>query len=375
MARNQLCREWQAIKRLNDNYKAIANKIGAKLTRSYWDGTIINQPSAMAFDGNGNLVVANYYGQTYRFTNDWQIDLIFPIAYEEPDLSNGIAFSLGFAVNATKIAIASYARHLVRIYDRFSGAILAQIGIYGQAGNAVDGKLFNPHKLVWLDNGNLLVCCHSGTGIGAGNQGHITEYDGSSGALIATRAGYFGNGQSRIGTNIVYKPYDIKLEADYLWVTELLRDRVLKINTATWLIEDIYYGIDYPRAICFLSDGNFAVASGTTNKIYGVEPDHSIIWSIDCSKICVSGGFRDLIEIEPGYLAFTDSEGGTLTVVPIEPELQVDFAPIPALDGYEVASEYLPKEFNLATGKAHYNFHNIDRVASEIVIPYRAICS
>ena len=380
MAKNA-CRDWEIIKRVTS--LDIAAIIGKKLNSLSFGGNTINSPTGLALD-EGKIVVINHYQKAYRFSSDWSIDKIYPIPVQDPTDSNqGISYSFGIDFDrgnapdeTTKVSIASWSRHLVRIYDKLTGQKLFQIGEYNDPGNVIDGKLRYPRRAIWLPNGNLLICSHQGIGDGGTGDGHLSEYDGSTGNFIATRLKYYSDGDSAIGKDIIYRPIDAKLHDGFLWVSEFGRNRILKINIDSWLVEDIFYAphgssINGTWAITITNDSVLVCAANSLERLVGIDLNtRSLAFEI---PLC-SGNFRDVIEISPGYLAVTEWNSKALYVVPTIKNIQIAYEPYTIPDGFEIAPETVLDNYDLTNNLLTVDVDKLDCIPEQLVINYRVKC-
>lgn len=376
MAR-QACRDWQIIKRISSNHNEVAAAIGKKLDNNSFGGGVINAPAGLATD-EGKIVVINHFEKAYRFSSDWSIDKVYPIPLQDPvDDSIGIAYSFGIDFSTdNKVAIASWSRHIIRVYDKLTGVKLFQIGQYDDAGNVADNKLYYPRRALWLPNGNLLVCSHQGSGQSATGEGHLSEYNGTTGEFIATRLKYYDDGDSKIGKDIVYLPIDIKLHDDYLWVAEFGRSRILKINLTTWLVEDIFYAphgtnINGTWAINITSDNVLVCAATESQRLVGIDlTTRAAVFNI---ALC-TGNFRDVIEVSPGYLAVTEWNAQALYVVTTSDKIKVAYEPYTIPEGFQIALETVPANYDLTTNLLSIDIDKIDCIPDQLVINYRNQC-
>jgi DNA-binding beta-propeller fold protein YncE len=77
--------------------------------------------------------------------------------------------------------------HQVKVFDLNTNALLFEIGTYSKCGDPVDDLLSKPVSVIWTAAGNLLVACYYGQPATADkSKGHISEYDGTTGAYIGT---------------------------------------------------------------------------------------------------------------------------------------------------------------------------------------------
>ena len=380
------CKTWDVAKLNSNQHEQILSLLSRRVIKQ--EG--INAPIAINRDGT-QLYIANHYEKIYAFSDDLDISNHLPIDYQNPTDSNtGIAYTFGFAFdsNSDKVAICSWSRHVCRVYNKLTGDLLYQIGTYNNAGDAADGKLYYPKNPLWLPSGNLLICSFRGTGIdGANAYGHVTEYDATTGAVVETWLKYSPD-VSHLNHDVVKYPIKILLDSidsNILWVAEYYRGRLLKFDITTKLVVDfivapIGYSFNLLWTFCFLSNGTIAIASQETGLIVGMNPTtKQVVFTIDVRQFGISADIRDIIELQPGYLAVAtwsavDNVDRAVRVVPIAKEIVLTYTMPETPEGYEIAAEKLPTNFNASTGQALYNVSCLHQAPSEILIPYRNVC-
>ena len=390
MARD--CQIWKQVKKLNNDYLDLAQKIGVRLSHDLNNGTaVINSPIAFAVDpNNGQKYLANYYQRTGLITDNLAYEGYLPIAYEEPNDSNdGIAYvrNLAFDPESSRVALVSQARRIVRIYDKTQEAPpVAQIGKFNSAGNVVDGKLNDPYDCLFLPGGNLIIASNLGSGAtSTTNQGHVTEYD-PSGNFVATRLEYQKDGVAKIGNNICRNPKRIRLDpsdSNYLWIGE--NTGVLKFNLTEQVTEDIIQaptGINggSGQSFCFLSDGNMAIVAQGLAGVYVINPEtKELAAAIDVRKYGGTEQVRDVMELEPGLLAVTCwatmTRNRVVIGVPINEIFSIPYSPLEIPENYEVASDLLPNFYNYETNSCEVPFDCLGLVRDFLSIPLRKLCN
>ena len=383
---SRCCKTWDVATIIGNEQETILSLLSRKVAKQ--DG--INAPVAMSRDGS-QLYVANHYDKIYAFSNELDISYHLPVNYENPtDPNTGIAYTFGFAFdpNSDKVAICSWSRHICRIYNKLTGELLYQVGLYNDAGDAIDNKLYYPKNPLWLPNGNLLVCSFRGVGVdGTNAYGHVSEYDATTGTLVGSCLKY-SEDLSHLNRDVVKYPIKILLDPtdnNILWVAEYYRGRILKFDLTTKLIVDfiiapIGYNFDLLWTFCFLSDGNIAIASQSTGLIVVMNPvTKQIISSIDVRQFGISADIRDVIELQPGYLAVStwsavDNIDRCVRIVPIAKEIVLTYNMPETPEGYEIAAEKLPTNFNPETGTATYTVTCLHKASEQIIIPFRNVC-
>ena len=366
----------------NTDHLDLIAKIGGKVSGKIHTTANVNYPTAIKVFTPGQATIISYYQRLIDYTPNWDIDSIYPIAYENPTpaANKGIAYSTGFDINQSNgdIAICSYIRHIVRVYAK-DGALKFQIGVTQSTGHQSANKLWNPSKCIFLPNGNILVVNHNGRGKDATNHGHLSEYSGKDGSFVATRLGFYSDGQSTIGSNILYKPMGLdidKKDPNLIWVTEYTRGRLLLINLTTWVIEDIYYpgaGYNYLNSygVASLSDGNVAIASNVQGSIMIIDrTTKEIIRELDVTKVGAAPDFRDVKELEPGFLVFSSWSATAVFVMPIKDttEIPYDQPPLP-FEASLITDVQFPG-YDADTGILTRKISDLGDVPAKLAVPY-----
>ncbi|MDJ0652498.1 MAG: hypothetical protein QNJ27_05795 [Simkaniaceae bacterium] len=374
---NTTVKTWLRVNRIDSSHLEVFKKLGVKVSPKT---SKLKRPTGLGLDSSGRLGAINYYGGLNFFNSDYSTHSVFPVSYQTPLTNNeGIAHSMGFEVNPDgKCAIASWGKHCVRVYDA-TGKLLFTIGVPNARGHVADGKLWNPRRATWLPNGNLAVCSYYGFGEGSKNHGHITEYSGSSGELIATRLGFYDNGQSEVGSNVVYRPIDFKLDRNdskIAWISEYGRGKILKVDLESWRVTDIIYApngttFDSPWGICTTKDNQVVVASIKQQSILVVNiEDKKLYREIQPTSFGTGVDVRDIVEVEQGYLAYSEWGTGSVSVASIEGVLEVQFEQLRLPEDSTIELELIPDEFDPQTSKYTIEIDCYQDIPEAICIPY-----
>lgn len=116
-----------------------------------------------------------------------------------------------------KAAVVMNEHHVVRVFSA-AGARLFDIGTWDAAGYVDQNKLYSPSHAIWTKDGNLLVASAGGNDTTAnGNYGHVTLYNGTTGARIRTILK--GDTTSRVPDGCVYTPYHLTKTATRIYVS------------------------------------------------------------------------------------------------------------------------------------------------------------
>jgi len=180
---------------------------------------------------DGNYLVLNYSAQCALFSPDLLFLEWLPFGRSGNPLTVSDAYGhlRGGDINAdnTKLALVNYDYHLIRCFDYLTGQVLWSFGD-GTAGNASDGRVYNPRDAVWLPNGNLMISSYNGRGdtaIGTYNVGFIAELDGATGALVEVHLEY-GPGAGFFNRLECYYPTGLAMFDNHLYICGYGRDEI-----------------------------------------------------------------------------------------------------------------------------------------------------
>lgn len=378
------CNLWIKAIRADNNHLIVKDQIDNKIVAPLASGAI-----GLAKFGE-QLYVSTYYDANYLINSDLKITGILPIDSEDPtDTNDGVAYvrNLDFFDDDTNkyVALVSQARHIVRIYDQSDYTRIGQVGEYNTVGNVADNRLNEPRDCHFLPSGNLLIASRFGQGTKGQGLGHVSEYD-PLGNFVATRLeGSFGK-ESAIGLNVINRPTKIRIDPDdvnYIWIAET-QGRILKVNTTTWLCEDIIfrpleYDINTLESFCFLTGGLIAIASIALGKILIMDfASRNIVDVLDPLTVGGNGDVRDIFELRDGFLAVAcwsnRSPSRGIFTLPLAKFalIQYDLEEIPT--DYEVASDKVPLFYKTSNNIAEVPIECLHLVRDELAIPLRKKC-
>ena len=227
-----------------------------------------------------------------------------------------------------------------------------------------------------------------GQGINGTGSGHVSEYD-QTGAFVASRLEFSGDGESAIGTNIVNQPTRIKFDPsdnDYVWVAEY-EGRLLKVKVEDWLVKDMIFCPGGLESFCFLWDGNIAspsvgaiaIASLDLGGVAIVDPkSKELLDVLDPYGVGATREVRDVVELEPNFLAVTCwsnriRDRGAY-ILPRKNYFEVNYEPPMIRDGYELARDRLPLGYDPEINSLAVSWDCLDNVQDELTIPLRLVC-
>lgn len=357
----RLRNDYAILTQVNTEHEAAAQSYGIQMTATSHAG-MVNRPSCVKKDGD-NILVSQYYHRPLIANPDgWGVVEQFPVTYQNPSSGNeGIAYSYGVGIDRSnnRIAICSWARHIVRVYTLDTYELLYTVGIPSAAGNHSAGKLYYPATAEFdATTGNLYIVSYYGYGDGCTNHGHISEYNGATGAFISTRQGFKGTGQPEGG--YLYRPIDMFIDGQYMWVSVYGRNKLAKLDMSTTDADGFWPVVDYilppanqsltnPWGICACSDGDIAVIVLAKKEIIKINPTtKAVTEKISLIEAGLPGDARRIVELEPGIFAYTDWSALGICVVPISGEISAQYATSALQSGWE--HDHTEEGFNPDTG-------------------------
>lgn len=305
----------------------------------------VNRPTGIKKVGS-KLLIFHYYQKPLLLNVDGMtVDRQVPVTYQNPTATaTGVAYSYGGAIDLAnnRIAVCSWARHIVRVYALDTGDYLYTIGVPSGAGHLSYGKLYYASQAVFHPvTGNLIVVSYYGYGLdGEGgnctNHGHISEFDANTGVLIATRQGFKGSGTPAGG--YIYRPIDGFITDDgMMWVSVYGRNMLAKLDTNALTSEGYWPVVDYiaappgesitnPWGICECSDGDIALVCVGPKALIKINPVTKLVTAkLSLTGAGLTGDPRRVVELEPDVFAISDWAGAQVYVVPISGEVAAQY--------------------------------------------------
>lgn len=392
ITQNPSARSWHILSPDTDLHVRVQNEVGSRVSQDLFP-QLVNRPTAIQVLPNGKIVIYNYYQRQQKFTSDYAAVGDIGITYQNPTEENeGIGYLFGGKINTsqTRVALASWARHVVRVYDLDDPTTyLFEIGVPASGGHVADGKIGNPFDVVWLPNGNLLVSCYTYRGANGTNHGHVSEYSGDTGQLVASRL-EFGGLNSNTGfvtQGGVYRPGRMHVDSvGKLWLINHGRNEIGRFNMTPnehgyYQFEAAYYspaGTNWGSlyGIC-LSSNEQTVIVGSRNdqRIYGLDIEtHAAMFIIEPAKMGLGTDFRDvrLLKHQDGadYVIFSDWSRHSVCVVRCSETEQIAYTiPTPPIGmSIDNATDSLSPQLNTETGILSVQTHELDHVGDLVVL-------
>lgn len=363
---------------VNDSYLTILEQMGRKVHPS--TDKEISRPLSILFDPDGQLGIVDWNKGINIYSEDYQLQQVLPVKNGNPVTNpNAINQSAGaaFSPDGTRIAVASFKKHVVRIFDTKTGLAIADIGEAGKGGGFDAGRLKNPRRVEWLDNDRVLVISLQGRGQGSTRgRGFVAVYDLSGKSAPEC---WLTFGESAVGKAFIDRPIDCdrdKADPNYLWILERKANRVVKLNLKTKLVDDIVHP---PKGACFdnswsvasLSDGLLAVASNSQGKILVIDlATRGLISAIDPAIVGAGQGFRDCKQISKGLIGFTDQTTKGLYAVPVFENLRIPYE-LDLPEGAEPEADLIMPGFNYQDKIFTRSLLGKVEVPPRIAVPFR----
>jgi len=379
---NGIGKNWEMISPVDSTWQETRDMVGVQISRTI-QGTSIYYPTGMMRDENGDVWLSNYLtAPVVKLNAELEVDTISAITYQVPTTGDGTRGLLDCSITtdgSDLVLAVSWQYHCARVYNRTTGALISTIGIPGSNGIPTAGKLWNPHSAIRLPSGNILVSSYNGIESNSAQHGSISEWDVSTAVatLVAvhTEAGTTPY-DPQVGTNKTYRPTRMVVDSDdstKIWVSLFTQGYIVRIDTATWLIDDIITSpsgttsIAQSYGLAESSTGDLIVSSNIAGKIYGInKTDKTLSWEVDVTNFQVpSNSLRGVMEWEPGFVAFAHWSGQAIYIAKTAPEdVQYEVPTIPP--NWNLVPTNLPGELNTDTWILSADPHKLD----SSVIPY-----
>lgn len=139
------------------------------------------------------------------------------------------------AANGKVAVVMVDSRHIVRVFSADGNMRLFDIGIFADYGNVAANKLYNPFSVLWTADGNLLVSSTNGTAVGAtDNVGHVSLYNGTTGAFIRTI--FKGSTTGTMQTGFVYNPRYLTRRNNQIYICDQNHQHIGIINASDYSV-------------------------------------------------------------------------------------------------------------------------------------------
>lgn len=349
---------------LDGAWQDIRDKVGPRFSNAL-NGSVVNRPSAFCKAPDGNILLGQFYNAPVIVDPlSGAIVATLPIPYQNPQAGNtGMAYvtSAAYSPDGSKLALGNYYRHLVRIYDVATGALLSEMGVPNSAGNPQDGKLSRVYgDCLWVDNNTIAVPSYQGdhapTGTPAYNdRGSITIWDVSSAIATLDRYAMWSSiaALPAVGSSNMRRPMDIRrdpLDANAAYISAYesrMIVRVADITAAEWVVSEVYLppaGVTEggntpnfvnPWGFDISPDGKELLVAPNGHDIIAMDlQTRELNWSRSKSSNGTSGGWWSIAYVNDDFFIVSDWNQAAAFLLPTGTKAAIGFDPIALPDGF-----------------------------------------
>jgi DNA-binding beta-propeller fold protein YncE len=234
-------------------------------TTTFASGGLLNGPSALAFDGSGNLYVANYYNNNIVKYTPAGVGSI----YASAGLNNptGLAFDGSgnlFAVNSADTNLVAQAGGTIVKFDSVALGLLYASG------------LNHPYSVAFDNSGNLYVSENTGNA--------IDKYSPNGQGSVFASSGNLLNNPNLNG------PWGLAFSGGNLYVANYTDNSIGEFNSSGFGTIFAASGLDRPSGLAFDGLGNLFVANYGNNTI-------EMFNSSGVGSVFATGGLNEPIAI------------------------------------------------------------------------------
>ena len=210
-------------------------------------------------------------------------------------------------VNDRIAVVCGYPYNMVRVYTFSTFSHLFDVGTYyTYHADPTTGYLYYPISVAWHPNGNLLIANLNG---GPDNFGHISEYDGQTGAYVQTLLDSGANGAPKgepWNGGGIYRPYRIYVKHTQnneprLWVSSI---DYPNYNYRDWVAEFDLLSTGRPefiRAFREPDEYGFGQLSARDFVVDYVNDQITVANSVDGAIVTINMTSRDLLGVSGVY--------------------------------------------------------------------------
>lgn len=368
---------WVGADLVSSAVKDIPSKIGYTTERytSSWPQNPTNI-LPVTHHGQSGFVVTNWSYEVQFFDDTWEfIEALTHRStnYANPKSNYYVLRAFYDQVNGRLLLVNSGA-HVIRVYQ-FDGMVhLFDIGTPQSASqDPTTGRLYDPHDIDILPNGNYVVACYRGTPAGAyANSGYVAEYDSATGAFVQVLLqSDQANGRTRPWDNAVYQPRGVEVVGNDLYVYQQAGDMIGVFDLTTSPLEHKeVYALDskdggFRCAGSFRVDtarGEIIFANGERDTVGGVSlADHKLTWQVGSRKLLDNNilnaknyGFytpKDVVPdpANPDFYLVADYANGGIQRIYRDLLVDVDYSFTPDPD-FQIATGYFPANWQFDFG-------------------------
>ena len=261
----------QCIRRVDTKTGVIRNVAGTGERGFAGDGgpaaeALLNEPYGVVVDRGGKIFFADRLnGRVRQIDAVGRIDTLAHAGLVEP---NGLALD----ASQTHLYIADVADHRVRVVDLATGALSTFAGTgearhSGDGGPAVKAGIFGARAVAFAPDGSLYVMERQGSSIRRIRDGRIETVGGTP-----TVRGYAGDG-GEAAKAVFAAPKEMAVDGDgAIYVVDTENHAIRRIDPKTWIVETIAgpatgAGLARPHGAAVGPDGAIYIGDSETHRV------------------------------------------------------------------------------------------------------------
>ncbi len=261
----------QCIRRVDTKTGVIRNVAGTGERGFAGDGgpaaeALLNEPYGVVVDRGGKIFFADRLnGRVRQIDAAGRIDTLAHAGLVEP---NGLALD----ASQTHLYIADVADHRVRVVDLATGALSTFAGTgearhSGDGGPAVKAGIFGARAVAFAPDGSLYVMERQGSSIRRIRDGTIETVVGTP-----TVRGYAGDG-GEAAKAVFAAPKEMAVDGDgAIYVVDTENHAIRRIDPKTWIVETIAgpatgAGLARPHGAAVGPDGAIYIGDSETHRV------------------------------------------------------------------------------------------------------------
>lgn len=349
---------------LDGAWQDIRDKAGPRFSNAL-NGGVVNRPSAFCKSPDGNILLGQFSNAPIIVNPlTGAIVATLPIPYQNPQAGNtgmGYVTSAAYSPDGSKLALGNYYRHLVRIYDTSTWAMISEIGVPSSAGNPQDGKLFRVYgDCLWIDNNTIAVPSYQGTHAPSGSpayndRGSITVWDVSSATAVLDRFAMWSSlaALPAVGSSNMRRPMDIRrdpIDANAAYISAYenrMIVRVADITAAEWVVSEVYLppsglteggntpNFVNPWGFDVSPDGKELLVAPNGQDIIAMDlQTRELNWSRSKNSNGTSGGWWSIAYVNDDFFIVSDWNQAAAFLLPTGVDASVSFDPITLPEGF-----------------------------------------
>ncbi|WP_020395357.1 hypothetical protein [Thiolinea disciformis] len=325
-----------------------AESVGAAQQRIRMTGSPIDGASSYhrgILKKNGRYYVAGggwifIYDEQLNKQGQWGINQSITTITATSNGYEGYLNAVDFAADGRGLVCMDL-HHVVRVFSADGLTRLFDIGTWNTAGYVNTNCLYHPYSAIWTKDGNILVASYSGNDIStSGNYGHVSLYNGQTGAFIRTL--FKGHNILRLADARVQNPSYLHQTEDKIYVSSYSGQQIGVLDAATLTLLSV---ITAPTEYSLLNlvmnpygvyadkkSNTLVIAVYNTHHILGLSLDsYSFKWVLQSQGAASSLNPLDrknpwgIAVMDNGDLLIGDNGYHRLTRLPVSGKLSVEY--------------------------------------------------